>query len=181
MFLAPARYSRSTRQLGSDVGNVWLGFSYYCSGTEARGQVREGEGVLLTVVAAGTRKPSFFDPREFAPRCRYQWRLNGQPLVGETYSVLRIPKLSQPGIYRVQVMDEKGETFSRQAKVSIKQESAAPELEVRWDSADPLGKATFVLKGQAGRMYQVESSSNLVDWVPAPCNHGLEWKQKIAW
>jgi hypothetical protein len=100
------------------------------------------------------------------PPFSFQWRFDGNDLPGETTPMLALTNLSpgQAGTYSVMVSNVTGVTTSRLASLTIDQVETHPHLAAGGLSIS--NRLDFTLEGEAGRYYRIESSSNLLDWVP---------------
>ena len=116
--------------------------------------VSPGAGTLLTVIAAGVRP--------FA----YQWRFNGNDLSGETGPMLALTNVSgtNAGGYSVLISNVTGTVSSDTANLTVNEVEVPSELRPLRSTA--ANRFEFELFGEAGRFYQVESSTNLVSWQP---------------
>jgi hypothetical protein len=111
---------------------------------------------FFSVLAAGA-------PPE-GPRLSYQWRLNGIDLPGETFPILSLDNLTtnQSGAYSVIVSNAFGGTLSEAAILKVAETVTPPQLMFVGTSN---GMFNFKILGDLGRLYRVESSTDLVNWV----------------
>ena len=111
--------------------------------------------VFFGVVAAGN--PPFSQPFS------YQWRFNGVDLPGETRPILSMDNLTtnQSGGYSVIVSNAVGGTISDTVNLYVTEATAAPRLT---SMGNPIGQFDFSILGEPGRLYRIQSSTNLVDW-----------------
>jgi hypothetical protein len=110
--------------------------------------------VLFKVVAAGLRP--------FA----YQWHFNGADLPGANLAMLSLSNLTttQAGEYSVTVSNATGVATSDVATLVVTNIQTAPRLAgAVW--VNPT-KLLFSMQAEPGRRYRIESSSNLVAWLP---------------
>jgi len=111
--------------------------------------------VFFGVVAAGN--PPFSQPFS------YQWRFNGVDLPGETRPILSMDNLTtnQSGGYSVVVSNAVGGTISDTVNLYVTEAMAAPRLASMGNS---IGQFDFSILGEPGRLYRIQSSTNLIDW-----------------
>lgn len=124
-----------------------------------------GESSFLHVTATGVPLTASF---YFQP-LRYQWLRDGIPIDGEIYSTLPLLSMTtnRSGAYQVVVSDLEGMVTSAVARVVVNLKEAPPQLQIQPSangSGLPSGIATWTLRGEVGRYYVVESSTNLVHW-----------------
>lgn len=95
----------------------------------------------------------------------YQWFFNGTNLPGQTYPILSLTNITATnvGCYYVFVSNTSGSIMSAPAMLAISASNIPPILKPVSVSSNLL---TFSLTGELGRYYIIQSSSNLVDWVP---------------
>ena len=118
-----------------------------------------GSTVSLTVGAVGVGA--------FTGPFTYQWTFNGTALAGQTGAALLLPslQLTNSGNYACVVSSPLGSLTSSNASLTV-------------FNPFTVGAATFqlgglfqlVATGDNGRSYRLESSTNLVDWVPVVTN-----------
>ncbi len=111
--------------------------------------------VFFGVVAAGK-------PPSSPPFC-YQWRFNGVDLPGETFPVLGLDNLTtnQSGNYSVMVSNAVGGTISDIAILNVTETVTPPQLMAIGNSS---GQFDFRILGDLGRLYRIQSSTNLINW-----------------
>lgn len=110
--------------------------------------------VLFSVLAVGVL------PME------YQWQKGGAVIAGADSPTLVFTNVSagDAGAYSVMVSNATGVSTSRVAHLYVTPNASPPQLQsVGFTTANEL---SFLLTGEAGRHYRMESSTNLVDWVP---------------
>ncbi|MDB6121758.1 MAG: Immunoglobulin I-set domain protein [Pedosphaera sp.] len=97
------------------------------------------------------------------PRFSYQWRFNGLDLPGETFPILSLDNLTtnQSGNYSVIVSNAVGGTISDVAVLKVTETISPPQLMFVGCSN---GWYNFKILGDLGRLYRIESSTNLVNW-----------------
>lgn len=96
----------------------------------------------------------------------YQWRKNGDPIAGATKPIFALENVtvSQSGEYSVQISNAATSMLSEIATLTVLAPAAArASLNEFRRLAD--GAVEFTLRGEAGRSYRIEVSSNLVDWT----------------
>lgn len=128
--------------------------------------VLAGESTFLHVVAYGAPIAPF--P---APPLAYQWEHEGVPLAGQTSPALLVSQVDprKAGGYRVIVSDREGSVTSSVARILLSAAEVPPVLEVAPGLATRrTGNPEWLLRGEAGRLYEIESSTNLVDWMLQP-------------
>jgi hypothetical protein len=117
--------------------------------------VSKNGSVFFGVVAAGNPP--------FSVSFAYQWRFNGVDLPGETFPILGLDNLTtnHSGIYSVMVSNAVTGTLSDTATLNVTEATASPQL-------TPIGNANgrfdFRIQGELGRLYRIQSSTNLVNW-----------------
>jgi hypothetical protein len=111
--------------------------------------------VFFGVMAAG-RPPA-------SPPFSYQWRLNGVDMSGETFPILSMNNLTtnQSGNYSVMISNAVGGTLSDSAFLNVTDGTTAPALT---STISTNGQFAFGINGESGRLYRLQSSSNLVSW-----------------
>ena len=111
--------------------------------------------VFFGVVAAGN--PPFSQPFS------YQWRFNGVDLPGETLPILSMDNLTtnQSGGYSVIVSNAVGGTISDTVNLYVTEATATPRLT---SMGNVIGQFDFSILGEPGRLYRIQSSTNLIDW-----------------
>ncbi|HAM73764.1 MAG TPA: hypothetical protein DCM86_19185 [Verrucomicrobiales bacterium] len=129
-----------------------------------------GETSFLHVVALGSPFP---DQGMEGPSVKYQWLRNGIELPGETFASILLPHVqeAQAGEYRVKVTDLEGSVTSAVAHVTLVAAEAPPTLSLHCDAglgAGSSGGPCWVLTGEPGRYYAIESSTNLHSWAWQP-------------
>lgn len=110
----------------------------------------EGGTARFTVTASG------------AGTLSYQWRFNGDDIVGATSAVYQINgvQLSDAGTYEVVVSSSGGTVTSEPAELTIVTPSLTPTL-----SGTP-GNMTIQFQAVLPGRYFLEWSDNLIDWTP---------------
>ena len=118
--------------------------------------VLAGQNVSLSVVATG-RAP-----------LKYQWKLNGVNLAGQTGPELTIKNVStkQTGLYSVSVSNVAGSTNSVPAQLVVQSTPAASLT----SAIQTHGQFGFAVSGVTGYKYVVQASSDLVNWVSVETN-----------
>jgi hypothetical protein len=98
-----------------------------------------------------------------SPPFTYQWRFNGVDLPGETFPILSLDNLTtnQSGGYSVVVSNAVGGTISDVAILNVTETASPPQLLFFGCSN---GWFNFKILGDLGRLYRIESSTNLVNW-----------------
>ncbi|MBI1841961.1 MAG: hypothetical protein HYR88_14070 [Verrucomicrobia bacterium] len=114
---------------------------------------------------------------------RYQWLHGGIPLEGEVYSTLPLLSVTthDAGAYQVVVTDFEGSRTSAVARVVVSLTESPPLLS---SSTTPNRRgsqgtvSTWLLHGDSGRYYVLESSSDLVHWRRQPVDavSPTEWE-----
>jgi hypothetical protein len=114
--------------------------------------VTTNQSTYFGVVAAGAQPFS------------YQWRFNGVDLPGETFPILILDHLitNQAGNYSVVVSNQAGGIVSEDAVLKVTETVEPPQLMAVGNSA---GGFEFKILGDVGRIYRIESSTNLTDWT----------------
>lgn len=115
-----------------------------------------GSPVAFATIAVGSQPMS------------YQWRLNNADLPDETNSFLRFAAVSpaQGGAYTLLARNVDGQTLSAAASLYVL--SPTPEPPFLSIAIDPQSLAPrLVLKGEPGRSYTLQSSTNLTRWLDA--------------
>ena len=99
----------------------------------------------------------------FSPPFSYQWRFKGVDLPGETFPILGLDNLTtnQSGGYSVMVSNPVGDCVSDIAVLKVTEVTAAPQLR---SIGNANGQFDFSILGELGRLYRIQSSTNLVDW-----------------
>lgn len=134
------------------------------------------ESSFLHVVATGARLPA---TALTLPSLGYQWLRDGVPIPGQTFSSLLLPHAGTgtAGSYQAVVRDVEGVVTSAVARVSIVDHEISPTLGLRCGAVGTTSPC-WDLRGEAGRYYALESSTNLVNWslqaVQASSQVGLE-------
>lgn len=116
-----------------------------------------GSPAALTAIAVG------------AQPIRLQWRRGDFDLPNETNQVLRIASTTSAdaGEYTVVASNPSGETVSAPARLYAL--SPTPEPPFLSIAIDPPSLAPrLVLKGEVGRSYTLQSSTNLTQWIDGP-------------
>ncbi len=110
-----------------------------------------GETVVFSIVATGDS-------------LKYQWYFNGALLVNETNASLTIQNVNtnNAGNYWVVVSNSAGSVTSEIAVLTITI-GAKPEFDTPTIQTD--GAIKLTLKGIAGQVYSIDTSTNLTDWV----------------
>jgi hypothetical protein len=116
--------------------------------------VSPGGSALFTVVAAGI------------PPISYQWLSNGFPILGETRPILALDNITtdQAGDYSVILSNATGTITSPAASLAVSSNVVSPLLNVA--STSTTNGFGFTLDGETGRYYRIESSTDLVSWLP---------------
>jgi len=111
--------------------------------------------VFFGVVAAGNPP--------FSPPFSYQWRFNGVDMPGETFPILALDHVvtNQSGGYSVVVSNTVGGAISDIAILNVTEGIASPRLAQMSASQ---GQFSFGISGDLGRLYRIQSSTNLVNW-----------------
>ncbi len=114
--------------------------------------VSSNASTLFTVVAEGCRPLS------------YQWQFAGKYLTGQKAPMLALTNIdgSQAGSYWVIVSNSGGAVTSAPAVLAVSSSNVQPSLAAA--SIRP-GQFLFVLTGEIGRNYRIESSSGLAGWT----------------
>lgn len=116
--------------------------------------ISPGGSALFTVLATGVFPIS------------YQWLSNGVPVPGETRPMLALDNITadQAGDYSVIVSNSTGTVTSPAAALAVSSNIVSPFLNVLYPArTDGFG---FTLDGETGRYYRIESSTDLVSWLP---------------
>ena len=97
----------------------------------------------------------------------YQWTLSGTNIFGATNATLILTNLqsSQAGIYAVQMTNRYGSVTSSNAVLTIYEPAILNSVSFSEDK-----QIQFDLTGVSGLHYAVQTSTNLVDWVPLITN-----------
>ena len=113
-----------------------------------------GASALFTVFATGIRPLG------------YQWRFNGTNLPGKTAPMLALTNVSpsQAGSYSVVVSNVTGMKLSDAAALNVPTQEAPSQLAALRPVA--ASRFEFQLCGEGGRFYRIESTTNLVNWLP---------------
>ena len=114
--------------------------------------VSSNASTLLSVIAAGPGPLT------------YQWRLYGTNLIGETAPMLALTNIdeSQAGPYSVAISNSSSSSIvSATANLWVSQSNVPPLLTA---TASRTGSFSFMLAGEIGRSYRIESSTDLVGW-----------------
>ena len=95
----------------------------------------------------------------------YQWQHDGTNLVGETLPILAIANvnLNQIGSYSVWITNTAGETASQFATLNVTPTDTSPTLSIAQQTTNAFD---FFLVGDVGRRYRIQSSTNLIHWLP---------------
>lgn len=117
--------------------------------------VSVGGSVFFGVAAAGNPP--------FASSFSYQWRSNGVALPGETYPIFGLDNLktNQSAAYSVVVSNALYGTVSDVSLLNVTNVAKPPHL-ISTGSAG--GQFSFGISGDPGRLYRIQSSTNLVNW-----------------
>jgi hypothetical protein len=122
-----------------------------------------GGNVTLSVIAQGS------DP------VSYQWRFNGTALAGATASTLALTNVqpAQAGEYSVVLSNSFGAVTSASAMLTI---IVRPEVPPNFSAfrRQTDGAIEFTLKGESGRNYRIEVSTDLARWNLLTRLAGLE-------
>jgi hypothetical protein len=113
--------------------------------------VSTNESVFFGVLAGG------------AGPLTYQWRFNGTDLPGETAPILALDYLgtNQSGSYSVVVSNAAGGICSDVANLTVSETAKSPCL---MPGRGPDARFGFMILGEIGRFYRVESSTDLIHW-----------------
>jgi hypothetical protein len=116
--------------------------------------VLTNDSVLFTVMAAGIRPLS------------YQWSCSGTNLPGQTYPMLALDGVtaSNAGAYFVVVSNVTGVMTSKVANLVVSDTETKPSL--RGLRGSPTNLFAFMINGETGRFYRIETSTNFFDWSP---------------
>ncbi|EEF60288.1 hypothetical protein [Pedosphaera parvula] len=100
----------------------------------------------------------------YSPPFSYQWRFNGVDLPGETFPILSLDNLTtnQSGGYSVVVSNQIGGTISDVAVLKVTETANPPQLMAAGSSDTGF---EFKILGDVGRIYRIESSTNLSNWT----------------
>lgn len=107
---------------------------------------------LFTVLASGMNPLS------------YQWCSNGAPIPNATYPMLPLDNVTadQAGAYTVIVSNATGAVTSQVANLKVESAMPMPSLDL---VAQTTNGFAFVLAGESGRYWRIESSTDLVNWT----------------
>jgi len=96
----------------------------------------------------------------------YQWQFNGTNLEGETGAILSLDGITQTqsGQYAALVWNSTGTNLSDAADLLVSSTNVHPSLSLA--SLPPGTGYALSLTGEPGRSYRIETSTNMVDWVP---------------
>ena len=96
----------------------------------------------------------------------YQWRRNGADLPGAMNPILAIDVVTNEaeGSYCVMVSNATGVATSTVANLIISRSDVPPSLAS--SSISSTNRFSFILAGETGRYYRIESSTNLLNWSP---------------
>ncbi|HEV2692472.1 MAG TPA: fibronectin type III domain-containing protein [Verrucomicrobiae bacterium] len=100
---------------------------------------------------------------------KYQWKLNGTNIAGQTAATLSIPaaKLSSAGAYMVQVSNSAGVTNSAVASLTVFTNTMPTITTV----ASPVaGQFSLQVPGEVGLTYVVEATTDFRTWTPVQTN-----------
>jgi hypothetical protein len=99
----------------------------------------------------------------------YQWRFGAAGIAGATSSAVTLSNLtmSQSGSYSVLVTNIAGTNTSSTAQLTIYATAAAS---LGFPSGPVNGRLSFGVTGVPGFSYIIQSSSNLIDWMPLETN-----------
>lgn len=114
-----------------------------------------GANVTFTTVASGTR-----------PLC-YQWKSGGSIVTGATNSALTLTNVTQSGTYSAVVTNVAGTNTSAPAQLTVYATAAAT---LGLPAAPINGQFSFGISGVPGYSYVIQSSTNLVEWIPLQTN-----------
>ena len=94
----------------------------------------------------------------------YQWQFSGTNLPGETAPALALDHVGagQAGEYRVLITNPAGTSLSTPASLFVTSTDVGPVLVPRQSQAED--QFAFVIQGEVGRRYRIQSSTNLADW-----------------
>jgi hypothetical protein len=114
--------------------------------------VSTNASALFTVLACGP------------PPLSYQWQFDGTDLPGETNAMLALHAVStnDEGSYSVVVSSGMAATVSDSADLSVSRTDVSPIL--RTPEVAASNGFSFILAGEAGRYYRIETSTNWADW-----------------
>lgn len=96
---------------------------------------------------------------------RYQWRFNGANIssaTNSTYTRSNV-QLSHAGYYSVLVSNAMGTVISTNAALILTNPPSAPRFTAQPVSTNEILR--FVFSADAGRVYEFQTSSNLVNWI----------------
>jgi hypothetical protein len=123
------------------------------------------------------------------PPYSYQWRFNGNDLPAETFAILSLDNLTTnlAGEYSVGVSNATGFVISEPARLFVSVADVQALLIAR-PRVDP-AQFTFMLTGETGRSYRVESSIDLIHWfaetnLPTPLNYlysEILARERVLW
>ena len=107
----------------------------------------------------------------FSPPISYQWRFNRVDIPGETFPIFGLDHLvtNQSGGYSVIVSNAVGGAISDIAILNVTEGITSPQLTPVGSS---YGQFSFGIWGDVGRLYRIQSSTNLVNWS--------EWRAQTA-
>jgi len=114
-------------------------------------RVRAGQTVVLSVFATG------------AGGLRYQWRFNGANLAGATNALLVLSNIrtNQTGAYSALATNVAGCALSSDANLTVVE---IPPFSLDHPVVTNQWAAIRMFGGETGRLYFIETSTNLVDW-----------------
>lgn len=105
------------------------------------------------------------------PPLSFQWRKNGLDLPHATNSPFVLPLIaeSDAGSYQVLVTSKYGTALSSPALVTVDAPAMTPPV-LRLNAGSSSPSFQFTLSGVCGQVIILESSTNLIDWIPVATN-----------
>jgi hypothetical protein len=116
--------------------------------------VDPGQSALFSVQVAGVRP------------FQYQWLREGTNLLNATAPMFVLTNVTtlDAGNYSAVVTSPTGSSTSRVARLEVPQSASGPGLSAFSSSSNQFA---FAVQGQKGRLYRIETSTNLVNWQQA--------------
>jgi hypothetical protein len=114
--------------------------------------------------SASVSNHAFFGGLAVGPEpIRYQWRFNGVDLPGQNRPILSVNHLTtnQTGDYTLVASNSYGVASSTPAQLFVTTSDIQPTLTLRIQN----DRYLLGIRGETGRMYQIESSTDLMTWV----------------